>query len=382
MKKFLISLSIIVLVLIVILFVINQDEQQASIGIVIPPDEDTYIADIISSAVQMVDHSQAATAPSPYRRDVHAKAHGCVKATFTVPELSDDRLKKGVFAQPHQYQAWIRFSSGDTRPQADSIRDARGMAIKLMGVEGEKLLPLEKNEQTQDFVMINSDVFFIKSVPEYARFMEYQALGSKYGYFFNNFDWNIFKWHLRSFYLGAKTLKSSPNSLLKEQYHSLSAYRLGDEQLMKYSAKACPTNQVIDVNDDNANFLREELSTNLAKNSACFDFMVQLQNPDKYMPVEDTTVRWKPEDSPFIPVARIEILEQQFDSEAQNQFCENLSFTPWHSLPALEPVGGINRLRKAVYNEVSRYRHGKNQQPVFEPKGWCLSLDGTACPAE
>ncbi|WP_105188911.1 catalase family protein [Pseudoalteromonas sp. T1lg48] len=382
MKKLIVFCTIGLLALVAVLFVINQDKKQSSLGIVIPADEQTHIADIISSAVQMVDRSQAATAPSPYRRDVHAKAHGCVKATFSVPALSDARLRHGIFAEPSQYQAWVRFSSGDTRPQADGVKDARGMAIKVMGVDGKKLLPLEQDAQTQDFVMINSDVFFIKDVAEYAKFMQYQAQGSKFGYFFNDFNWNIFKWHLRSLYLGAKTLKPAPDSLLTEQYHSLSAYRLGAEQFMKYSAKACSSNTAVAVSHDNANFLRQELSANLSQTGACFDFMVQLQNPDKYMPVEDTTVKWQPEDSPFIKVARIEIPEQQFDTQEQNQFCENLSFTPWHAVKELEPVGGINRLRKAVYNGVSRYRHDKNGQPMLEPSGWCLKLDGSECSVE
>ncbi|WP_105254280.1 catalase family protein [Pseudoalteromonas sp. T1lg75] len=382
MKKLIVFCLTGVIALIAVLFVINQDKKQSSLGIVIPADEQTHIADIISSAVQMVDRSQAATAPAPYHRDVHAKAHGCVKATFSVAELTDARLRHGVFAEPGQYQAWVRFSSGDTRPQADGVKDARGMAIKVMGVDGKKLLPLEQDAQTQDFVMINSDVFFIKDVAEYAKFMQYQAQGSKFGYFFNDFNWNIFKWHLRSLYLGAKTLKTAPDSLLTEQYHSLSAYRLGQEQFMKYSAKACTSNTAIAVNRDKPNFLRQELSKNLGQTGACFDFMVQLQNTDKYMPVEDTTVKWQSEDSPFIKVARVEIPEQHFDTQEQNKFCENLSFTPWHAVKALEPVGGINRLRKAVYNGVSRYRHDKNGQEMFEPKGWCLKLDGSECEAE
>jgi catalase len=351
-------------------------------GIFEPADEKTYIADIISSAVAMVTHSQEATKPSPYRRDVHAKAHGCVKATFSVPELDNTDLTHGVFAKPQEYKAWIRFSSGDTRPQPDSVRDARGMAIKVMGVSGKKLIKSEQDATTQDFVMINNDVFFIPTVKEYAHFMQYQAQGSKFGFFFNDFNWDVFKWHFRDFYLGATTLKSAPNSLLTEQYHSLSAYRLGPDNFMKYSAKACDTNVALDVDRDLPSFLREELKENLAGNKACFDFMVQLQNPHKNMPIEDTTVRWEPKDSPFIKVARITIDAQSFDSGVQNEFCENLSFTPWHTTKAIEPVGGINRLRKAVYNEVSRFRHGKNGQKREEPTSWCLAANKELCPAE
>ena len=87
---------------------------------------------------------------------------------------------------------------------------------------------------------------------------------------------------------------------------------------------------------------------------------MQLQIPGKNMPVEDPTVLWSEQDSPFLPVARITIPKQVFDTPEQDRFCEDLSFTPWHALPEHEPVGGLNRLRKAVYLEISRYRHARN----------------------
>lgn len=363
-------------------FVSEEDASKFHNGIYEPPEEKTYIADIISSAIAMVTHSQQKLAPAPYRRDVHSKAHGCLKATFSVPELANPKLRHGVFKQPRDYQAWIRFSSGDTMPQPDSVRDARGMAIKLMNIDQPTLLTDPQDAGSQDFVMINNDVFFIPTVKEYKTFMQSQAQGSKFGYFFDNFNWNFFKWHFRQFYLGASTLKAAPDSLLTEQYFSLSAYRLGPEQFMKFSAKACDTNTPVSVDEDKPNFLRTELVEQLGAGDACFDFMVQVQDPMKNMPVEDTTVRWTEDDSPFVKVAKVTIPKQSFDTQAQNQFCENLSFTPWHGTQDIEPVGGINRLRKAVYDGVSRFRHGKNKVDKQEPKGWCLELNGEQCEVE
>jgi hypothetical protein len=107
---------------------------------------------------------------------------------------------------------------------------------------------------------------------------------------------------------------------------------------------------------------------------------VQLQDPGAKMPIEDPTIRWSEEISPYRPVARIEIPRQQFSSDAQNQFCEQLSFAPWHGLEAHRPVGGINRARKAVYNAVSERRHAHNGFERHEPQGWCLDLTGRPCP--
>ncbi|MNO63181.1 hypothetical protein D3C76_538760 [compost metagenome] len=93
---------------------------------------------------------------------------------------------------------------------------------------------------------------------------------------------------------------------------------------------------------------------------ACFALQVQRQDPARYMPIEDTSVEWSEDDAPFETVAQIRIPAQDFDSREQNLFCDNLSFNPWHALPEHRPIGGINRLRKAVYEAVSTYRLQRN----------------------
>jgi hypothetical protein len=348
-------------------------------GEVVPADEDTYTAAIINSGVDLIEGAQKAG--DVHHRDVHAKAHGCVKARVEVGEVPE-ALRHGVFAEPRSYDAWIRFSSGDTHQQADKVRDARGFAMKLMGVPGEKLLEEEKNEETQDFIMINSRVFFIPTVKEYGIFMRYMAEGSRYGYFFGGPSLHASRWRLREMMLALKTLKGAPRSPLDPQYHSLSAYKLGPDLSVKYSAKPCALPGGKGGTKSGDNFLREALKSDLAAGSGCFDLLVQPQVPGRNMPVEDTTIEWREKDSAFVKVARVVIPKQAFDTPEQNAFCEDLSFTPWHALPAHRPLGGMNRLRKAVYREIARYRHGKNGLPIarHEPRGFCLDLTGQPCP--
>jgi hypothetical protein len=127
--------------------------------------------------------------------------------------------------------------------------------------------------------------------------------------------------------------------------------------------------------------LRETLVADLSRGDGCFDLMAQLQMAGKNMPVEDATVLWSEKDSPFLKLGRVTIPRQQFDTPEQNAFCENLSFTPWHALPEHEPVGVMNRVRRALYQEISRYRHAKNAAPRAEPRGFCLDLTGATCKA-
>ena len=116
------------------------------------------------------------------------------------------------------------------------------------------------------------------------------------------------------------------------------------------------------LNEKLPNFLRTALYQQLSidRVPACFALQVQKQDANKYMPIEDTSVEWKEKDAPFQTVALVSIPPQDFDSREQNLMCDNLSFNPWHALPEHRPIGGINRLRKAVYEAVSVYRHERN----------------------
>jgi hypothetical protein len=95
--------------------------------------------------------------------------------------------------------------------------------------------------------------------------------------------------------------------------------------------------------------------------------LVQLQTDPVRMPIEDPTIDWDESLSPYRKVATLKIPPQTFDSPEQMEFCENLSYTPWHSIPEHKPLGGINRVRKVVYESMANLRHDLNDVPRREP---------------
>ncbi|MFY5559019.1 catalase, partial [Acinetobacter baumannii] len=115
------------------------------------------------------------------------------------------------------------------------------------------------------------------------------------------------------------------------------------------------------------NFLRDALKDTLQKQDVCMEFLIQPRTSTKML-VEDAMTEWKENEAPFYQVATIHIPKQSFDTPEQNQFCENLSFTPWHALPEHKPLGAINRMRKIIYENISRVRHDINSAPRQEPK--------------
>jgi hypothetical protein len=295
------------------------------------------------------------------RRDAHPKMHGLVKAEFTVEANLPDDLRFGVFSQPGTYLAWIRFSNQDGTINPDINGDIRGMAIKLMGVNGAKLLDDEKDEQTQDFIVISTPVFVTKDVEEFDDMIKSitGSLLAKAVFFLTH--WRVV-WNL------LKAMKKVANPL-QIRYWSTTPYLLGIHAV-KYSAipvgKACDT---IPNNPGN-DFLRAAMVSQLTRGEAHFDFTVQIQTDAERMPIEDPGQEWSETASPFRKVAHIKILLQEFDSEAQRNLGENLSFTPWHSLPEHRPLGGVNRARKVIYRAISKYRHIQNSTVRKEPTNW------------
>ena len=322
-------------------------------GEVVPSDEAAAIAAVSTSlkaSVQAV-HAKEGRA----FRDAHRKAHGCVSAKFTVLGGLDNKLAVGLFAKPASYNAVIRYSNG-SQVVDDTKGDARGMAIKILGVPGPKLLEDEPGASTQDFLLMNSNVFFVKNAKEYVSFQKAVTNGG-----FSLAGWVA----LRAFNEGATLLRiqgAKVTNPLDVRYFSPVPNKLGSQQ-MKVSATPC-AGSTFKGTATGPDLLRENLQATLSQQGACFDFAVQLRTDPAKMPIEDATVEWKESASPFIKVARIEIPSQPAE---QGESCEVRSFTPWHSLAEHRPLGGIQRVRKTVYQDISVLRHQLNGQPRIEP---------------
>ena len=315
------------------------------------------IADIIETSIR----KQYATGIA--LRDAHPKAHGCVHAEFKINEKLPKNLAQGVFLPGKTYQAWIRFSNGSRdATQADIKKDARGIAIKILGVPGTKLLANEAS--AQDFIMINHPVFFVNNPARYLSLM--QDINSE----------RFFKQLHLPFALGTKGTWIAFNSRnqisnpLHTRYWSMVPYQLGigqNREAVKYSIQACSVSKEAIPSAPNHDFLREALKNSLQKNDACMEFLIQPRTSNS-LSVEDSMTEWKESLAPFYKVATIRIPQQIFDTPEQNKFCENLSFTPWHTLPEHKPLGAINRMRKVIYERISRVRHEMNSTQRIEPR--------------
>lgn len=326
-----------------------------------PAPDETAIAE---QTLALVKRGLIETPPGEWvKRDAHPKAHGCVHGTFSIGGELPDSLRHGLFAEPAEYPVWIRFSNGNNTP--DNRGDIRGMGIKLCQVPGDKILGDEK--RTQDFLLIANPVMPVGVPGEYLALFEallnHSPLAALRG---------IPAGHLlRALGNLVETALFKPANPLLIRYWSTTPFKLGDGA-MKYSVRPAASMNAGEARrpaDPGPNFLRQAMKELLDGRDAWFDFMVQPQTDPLAMPIEDAAVEWSEARSPFIKVATIHVPAQRFDSPAQDLFGENLSINPWHSLPDHRPLGGINRIRRTVYEAISAYRHERNGAPRLEPTG-------------
>ena len=173
---------------------------------------------------------------------------------------------------------------------------------------------------------------------------------------------------MRHLLIALATLSPAPASPTQTTYFSVSPYKFGNDNAKFRVAPdpdSCPAYTLPEQNKSLPNFLRSALNQQLSTDrvAACFVLQIQRQNANRFMPIEDTSIEWRESDAPFETVARITVPAQDFDTPSKNRACDDLAFSPWHGIEAHRPIGGINRLRKAVYDAVSEYRHARNAQP-------------------
>jgi hypothetical protein len=263
------------------------------------------------------------------------------------------------------------------------------MAIKLMSVEGATLFD-EPGAKTQDFLLINQPMFGFGDVATYLKVTQLQLQfkdnnTALFGVLFGKIPHptiapmsppDIAKTAAILARIGGDKM-SNP---LDGPYFSASPFLYGKGHAAKFSVtRRDPENRPID-DFPSDNTLRQAMKHSLSLTDGkpvIYDFSVQLRpdglSPgDAAFPIEDAAFEWKETAAAaYRKVATLTISQQDFDNPLRITECEHLVFTPWHGLTEHQPLGGINRLRRAVYIASSRYRAQPREPskfPVDYPK--------------
>lgn len=310
-------------------------------------------------------------------RASHAKSTGCLLGTLEVaPDLRPE-LAQGLFAEPREFDVAVRFAQGPGEHLPDRVSTHRGMAIKVFGAQGERIAG--HDEPVQDFVLATGPTFpsgtaegFLRdarqieaatplpgvkgAVSALSRLVERaaEAVGGSVA---------------RADFFGHP--KVHP---LADAYFSQAPMRWG-AHVAKLGAFPAAPHQLalrdarVDTGRDRDAF-RAAMAVTMSKEEAVFELRAQLWTDAEAQPIEDASVEWPEEASPYRTVATIRLPRQEAHAEARARFFnEEMVFRPSHSLEAHRPLGSVMRARLEVYRALSAWRHERTGVPERDLAG-------------
>ena len=295
----------------------------------------------------------------PTQRALHAKANVLVRAEFEVLAGIPEHARVGLYAEPKKYDAVVRFSNGGASPQADKKPDVRGVAVKVIGVGGKKLIPGMETALTQDFLAILTPAQPFATPEDFVWFVVNAQRP------LTLLPKALFRMGPKIFPLLSKLQKGlgAPlTALHTNRYFSALPIQFG-----KYAAKYSFVPLEVEgasgpVDPDLGGALVKLLETRPLR----WELQMQFFTNEQSTPLEDSTVEWT---APWTPVARLTLPQQAVNSEQGKAFstwAEPLSFDPWHAQEEFKPLGAMMRARNAAYR-VSTIARKASPEPTSLP---------------
>ncbi|PCG16148.1 MULTISPECIES: catalase family protein [Sphingomonas] len=310
-------------------------------------------------------------------RAVHAKSHGIIEGTLTIDADLPPELAQGLFATPGEHKVFLRLSTNPGDILDDAISLPRGLAMKVLDVEGERLPDAEGT--TQDFVMVNATAFQAKSADKFlgnlkllAKTTDVAEGGKKaLSAVLRGVNSALTAVGIESATI--RTLGGAPNvDPLGETYFSATAFRYGDH-IAKFSLKPVApglcerTGAIIDTSGDR-DAIRATVREEMQRMDGEWEFRVQLARDPDRQPVEDATVEWDEAEAPFARVGVVRARAQDsWDADRVAAVNEGMRFSVWTGLAAHQPLGNINRARRDTYRHSADVRARVNGCPIHEP---------------
>jgi hypothetical protein len=302
-------------------------------------------------------------------RASHAKSSACVIGELVVTEDLPPELAQGLFSHPGTYPIAVRFAQGPGETLGDRVSTHRGMSIKIFGVEGEKLPG--HGADTQDFVLATGTTFPSGTAKGFLR--DGTVIGGSPGMpegvksavssTMRNFNRVLHAFGTES--AKADFFGHPFSHPMSEGYFSQAPVRFGDF-VAKLGVVPVAVEQLqladwrLDPHEDEDGF-RHAASAYFGEHDAIYELKAQLWADADKQPIEDASVDWPVDVSPYRTIATIRLPRQQaYSPERVRYFDEVMTFRPAHSLAVHRPLGSVMRARLRVYQALSAFRHHKN----------------------
>ena len=309
----------------------------------IAADEEQRFAEYAERVVRLQSERSKRYGPG---RGLHRLAHLGLQATLEVKDQLPEAARFGLFAQPASYEVHVRISNGAADRKPGREPDIRGFSLRTLGVNGTSALG-DFPAVSQDFLLINSPVFAFPKSDEFADMLPHAVAGK----------WPLIKYFIGRYgFLGGlkrvgklvKSLKRPFSGFATETFHSAAPMACGPYAV---KVRLVPVNNGA-PNPGAADDWAKDVTDRLRTGPLQFDLQLQFFVNESITPIEDASVLWPEEKSPFVTVAQLHIPQQDAQSAEGKALAEKIEaepFDPWAGLREHRPLGDVMRARKVVY---------------------------------
>jgi hypothetical protein len=318
----------------------------------IPDGEDEHL-DALARTVHEIQKRRASEAGAAPQ---HAKSHTNLRATFTVRDDLAPHLRQGLFATPRTYRAYVRASNGGGTRQHDRTGDVRGLALKIVGVPGPKIIPGMEDAKTQDFLLVQAPAMPFRDAGEFVALLDALSRGQLLA---------LPRFAARVGWKRALEILPKLDKVVRMPFTSFAGKRLYTAAPFAYGPYAVQAS-LIPVGDHapspgsiGRDGLKQDLAARAKEGPIEWDFAVQFFLDEQTTPIEDGSRRWPEERTPYVSVARLIIPRQDASTDegrALDERIEAMSFDPWHALREHRPLGRLMRARNHAYRYSTRAR--------------------------
>ena len=314
----------------------------------IAPDEEQRYAGYARQFAEIQARKSARWGPGRtlHRKQVTA-AHGVLEVLDGLPGFA----RHGLFAQPRDYDVWVRLSNGGMDRGPDNAPDIRGFSLRVFGVQGESALG-NGPARSQDFTLINQEAFAFAGSGEFVDLVAAAShgKGSLFKYIFKRYG---LLGGSRQLGRMIKAAGKSFGGFATEPLFSALPMANGPYAVrMRLVPAASNGAAALEARADWA----RDFSSRLARQPLHWDLQLQFFASEELTPIEDASVNWP---TPYSTVARLMLPRQDITSaegRALAQQVEASIFDPWQALAEHRPLGDVQRARKVVYFESQKGR--------------------------
>ena len=281
-----------------------------------------------------------------FHRQQIAGVHGELTITASEPEL-----RQGLFSRTGSKPVVVRMSHGAIAPHADVVPDIQGFALSVRRISGPGALGGRTNRQ--DFLLINRPAFGLTSSREFGDLIEPVARGqaalarhliAAHGPVSGSVELARLTADIARPFSGFATAR----------FHSAAPIAFGDYAAQVRLVPKGAGRRLTAPLD-----FHKDLAQRLRTDDLTYELQVQFYLDVTTTPIEDLLHSRPSDASPFHPVARLTLPQQDIDSEQGQDLAKDVEtdrFDPWQALAAHRPLGEVMRARRAAYYSSAKNR--------------------------